>query len=800
MMLLKKKAMLLMSWLVLAGAVAQAQQDKTTLSVEKIMRDPKWIGTSPSNVFWSEDGKKIYFNWNPEGNRKDSLYSVLPDGKNIRKVSAQERRSLPSPFGRYNRAETQKVYEKNGDIFLLDIKSGKIQQVTNTVERESSPSFSHDERKVAYVKDGNLYLWTISNGQVTQLTDFRKGTKPASGEQKDPQREWLRQQQLALLQIVRDREADKEAATKQQKADSPSRPKEIYLGEKAVDNVVLSPDERYITYRLMSRPKNAKVAIVPDFVTSTGYTEDINTRTKVGDAQTTFESFVYDIQRDTTFALQVKDIEGITDQPSYLLDKDTKASAAKEAAAKPAKQEMRSVTVFGPIWSGNGKHAVVVARSADNKDRWILKLDPATGKLTTLDRQRDEAWINGPGIGYGTGDIGWMPDHEHVWFQSEESGYSHLYTVNVNNGKKKALTSGKFEIFDPKISDDKKSWYFTANKVHPGEKHFYRMLLQGGEMTQLTTGAGAHEVTLSPDEKTLAIRYSYSNKPWELFVMDNKKGAKPRQVTSSLTDEFKSYNWREPEVISYKASDGVDVYARLYRPKNAVANGPAVIFVHGAGYLQNAHKWWSSYFREYMFHNFLADNGYTVLDIDYRGSAGYGRDVRTGIYRFMGGKDLSDHVDGAKLLVDKYNVDPKRIGIYGGSYGGFITLMAMFTEPDVFAAGAALRSVTDWAHYNHGYTSNILNVPQLDSTAYAKSSPIYYAEGLKGALLICHGMVDTNVHFQDVVRLTQRLIELGKDNWELAVYPVEDHGFTEPASWTDEYKRIYKLFEENLKK
>ena len=139
------------------------------------------------------------------------------------------------------------------------------------------------------------------------------------------------------------------------------------------------------------------------------------------------------------------------------------------------------------------------------------------------------------------------------------------------------------------------------------------------------------------------------------------------------------------------------------------------------------------------------------------------------------------------------------MGIYGGSYGGFITLMAMFTEPDVFAAGAALRSVTDWAHYNHGYTSNILNTPVEDSIAYVKSSPIYYAEGLKGALLICHGMIDYNVHFQDVVRLAQRLIELGKDNWEFALYPVEQHSFVEPSSWTDEYKRIFKLFENNLK-
>jgi len=124
----------------------------------------------------------------------------------------------------------------------------------------------------------------------------------------------------------------------------------------------------------------------------------------------------------------------------------------------------------------------------------------------------------------------------------------------------------------------------------------------------------------------------------------------------------------------------------------------------------------------------------------------------------------------------------------------------MFTTPDVFAAGAALRPVTDWAHYNHGYTSDILNEPFADSVAYYKSSPIYHAAGLKGHLLICHGMVDVNVHFEDAVRLSQRLIELGKDNWELAVYPMEDHGFVDPTSWTDEYKRILKLFEANLKK
>ncbi len=324
------------------------------------------------------------------------------------------------------------------------------------------------------------------------------------------------------------------------------------------------------------------------------------------------------------------------------------------------------------------------------------------------------------------------------------------------------------------------------------------MPLEGGQREQITSMTGSNSVQMSPDEKTLAITFSFANCPPELYIQENKAGAEAVKITDSRSDDFKAYQWRVPEFISFEAEDGIDLYARLYQPEKSIKNGAAVIFVHGAGYLQNAHKWWSTYYHEYMFHNILVDNGYTVIDIDYRGSAGYGRDCRTGIYRHMGGKDLSDQVDGAKYLVDNYDIDPERIGLYGGSYGGFITLMAMFNAPDVFKAGAGLRSVTDWAHYNHGYTANILNTPVEDSIAYALSSPIYFAEGLKGNLLMCHGMMDNNVHYQDIIRLTQRLIDLGKDNWELVSYPRERHSFTDPDSWTDEYKRIFKLFQMHL--
>ncbi len=782
-----KKCLLLL--LISSSSFAQQLGE---LTVDKIMRDPKWIGVAPSNVFWHENSKLLYFNWNPDNEISDSLYTfVLPESK-ITKVSPTSRRQLSSQFGSYNGARTKKIFEKNGDIFLLDIATLQLTQITNTTDREANPVFSGDEKKIVFNANGNLFSWAIATGLFTQLTDFKKGTKKAETKNSE-QEKWLKVDQLAYFEVLRERSQHRKLAERNQKSDKPKRPKEIYLEEKSVDNLMLSPDSKFIIYRLTKSATN-KSTIVPNYVSESGFTEDIPARAKVGALQNTSELAVYDIQRDTVFLVKTDQLASITQQPEYKKDYTTATKLEKKEKAI-----VRAVTFQSLVWSADGKYNALSIRSQDNKDRWIVSLDPSTQKLTLLDHQHDEAWIGGPGTGgfFGAANMGWLADNKTVWFHSEESGYSHLYTADVTTGKKKALTSGKYEVQQAQLSNDKKFFYLTTNEVHPGEKHFYKLPVGGGKAEKITALTGANEVTLSPDEKWLAIRYSYTNKPWELYLQENKVGAVPKQLTNSLRTEFKSYNWRDPEVTTFKARDGADVYTRVYKPTKP--NGAAVIFVHGAGYLQNAHKWWSSYFREYMFHNLLADKGYTVLDIDYRASAGYGRDWRTGIYRFMGGKDLTDHEDAAKWLVDKHGIDSKRIGIYGGSYGGFITLMAMFTTPDVFAAGAALRPVTDWAHYNHPYTANILNEPTTDSLSYAKSSPLYHAEGLKGHLLICHGMVDTNVHFQDAVRLSQRLIELGKDNWELAAYPVEDHGFVEPSSWTDEYKRILKLFEAHLR-
>lgn len=765
--------------------------NKSSLTVKEIMTDSLWFNRIPESPFWAENGKELYFNWNKPYSPVNDLYEYSLITKKIQKTIFEKKSKLSGHKGIYNKAKTKKVYVKNGDIFLHDIESGTTTQITKTIENESSPVFSFKENKVLYIKDNDLYEWHIKTGVTTQLVHFSSGFEPANSQPyANAQEEWLYKDQLNNFKVLKRRKENDDKQEKDKELNNLNKIKTIYTNNAFVYKVNLSPDERFITYSLFNSKSDVQRTDVPNYVTISGFTENIPSREKVGGEPSWVEMFVFDRQNDTIYGVQTDEIDGIKDFPEYYKDHERKNDTV-----------VRKCVLHGPVWSDDGKNAIIQARSVDHKDRWFMLLNPVDGSLKTLNRQHDTAWIGGPGIdnwGFSSGNWGWMPDNKNIWFQSEETGYSHIYTVNAFSGKKKALTKGKYEIRHAQISKDKKHWYFISNEIHPGERHLYRMPIKGGKTEKLTSMSGNNQVFLSPDEKMIALLHSNQNTPWELYLKENRKDAKPIKITSSLSDKFRAYNWRKPEVIIFKAGDNANVYARLYKPEPDVNNKAAVIFVHGAGYLQNAHKWWSTYSHEYMFHNLLADNGYTILDIDYRGSDGYGRDWRTGIYRHMGGKDLSDQVDGVKYLIENHGVNPDKIGIYGGSYGGFITLMAMFKAGDTFKSGAALRSVADWAHYNHGYTSNILNTPVLDSLAFVKSSPIYYAEGLKGNLLICHGMLDVNVHFQDVVRLAQRLIELGKDNWELAVFPLEDHSFVEPESWTDEYKRIFKLFQQTI--
>lgn len=767
------------------------------LTVDTIMRGPGLYGYEPRAVRWSGDGRRVYFEWKQAADPLDKdydTYVVQRNGSGLTKLSNDESKLAPPAAGSESKDLRLVAYGDQGDLFVYDRSTDKSRRLTRTADVESNPQITRDGRKVAFVRAGNLFTITLADGLLEQLTDIQpagaaapaaapgrgnRGNSSSDDEKKGTDsQEALKKEERELLDVL-DRRARKREETKaRREKENPRKPLKLAPRQSAA-NLLLSPDQTYVLATIVERAADAKSTIVPNFVTEGGYTEDIPSRTNVG---------------DTPGKSRMALINVATGAVTWL-DHGQKLPADPEAKP-PVKEQERPVSLGNPQWSEDGSKLAVTGRAGDNKDRWIFAVDTATGKLRPLFHLHDEAWVDGP----GSYRLGWLPGNQTLYFQAELTGYSHLYTVNWNGGEPKALTAGQWEVTSVELSRDETRFGLITSEEGPDVRNFYWMPVTGGAKTRITTQPGDYDVSVSPDAQRLAVIHSYTNKPPELYLMDNRSGAAMTRVTTSPAPEFSTYPWLDAPIVKVPARDGVKVPARLYQPKNWKKGGPAVVFVHGAGYLQNVHRWWSSYSREYMFHHMLMERGYLVIDVDYRGSAGYGRDWRTAIYRHMGGKDLDDQVDAARYIVSEYGVDPKRIGLYGGSYGGFITLMALFTQPDVFAAGAALRPVTDWAHYNHGYTSNILNLPQKDQEAYRRSSPIYHAAGLKGALLICHGMVDTNVHFQDTVLLIQKLIELRKENWSVAPYPVEDHGFVQPTSWADEYKRILKLFETNLKK
>ena len=757
------------------------------LQLEDIMKGNEFIGHQPENHRWSVDGKTMLFDWNPKNEIGNSTYFWNTNSGTPQKVTTT------NPIYDIDYDASQKqfdviYYTNQGVLYSYTKATKKNKKVLHSTDRITAIVRSINPNSIFFQQNRNVYQLNTQDFSIIQLSNFKSGKEKVKSEETEG---FLKKQQDELFQFVRDEKQSTKWYEDKSKSKKESFPKEIYYDKSSLEQIKPSPEGKFITFRVSDYP-TPLTTNVENFITADGYTRQDKSRSKVSvDNFSKHKLGIFNVEKDTTYYVSFANLSGINDTPKYYQEYDN---------LKDKSDYETGVIMQSPVYSKDGKNAVLELRSQDNKHRWIVQLDLNSGKITELDHQHDEAWIGGPGIpgyNFGGGTLGFIDDST-IYFQSEVSGFSHLYTLNLQTKKRETLTNGKWEVRNVTLANDNQSFYITTTTTHPGNRSFYKLDIASKKMTGILTNDGNYEVELSPDEKNLLVRYSFKNKPWELYVGANKPNADLKQITFSTTSEFKKYNWASPEVITFKASDGINVNARLYQPKTENKNKAAIIFVHGAGYLQNAHNYWSSYNREFMFHNLLTDLGYTVLDIDYRASDGYGRDFRTGIYRHMGGKDLSDHLDGKKYLVENLGIDNDRVGIYGGSYGGFITLMALLTEPGEFKAGAALRSVTDWAHYNHGYTSNILNFPETDPEAYKKSSPIYFANNLQDKLLMLHGMVDDNVQFQDVVRLSQRFIELGKKDWDLAVFPVEAHGFTETYSWVNEYRRILNLFNKNL--
>jgi len=755
--------------------VAQQSSPHFDLTVASIMRGAELVGRTPADVHWSPDGQSLYFSWLPPGSAWSEplrLFRVRVTGTAAapESVTAALRDSVGPLIadGPLSPDLTRRAVAFHGDLYLVSQPSGKVTRLTRTVETETAPSWSADGRELFFLRGDNAYAIALATGELRQLTDLRAGPAPMVDTSRTPQRRWLEAQQKELFDAVRVKARADSVAKAERKAEEAKQPNPIYLDKgESVSSLTVAPDGRSALLITARSTEAGRATRIPGYVTQSGYTEDVESRIKVGDSLPSGRVGLIRLPHDSVTWLR----------------------------ADPA-DTLHFPAVVAPLgWDREGHGALIMVLSANYKIRYLQRVLPDSGNLLTVDKLVDSAWVDGPCAFCG----GWLPGGR-IWFVSEADGWAHLYSTEQDGTSRKQLTSGHWEVRQVALSPDRSSFLLHTSEAGLPEQQVYRMAVAGGPRVRLTGRAGWHDALPSPDGKMLADVFSMANRPPELFVSETRSPAAARQLTTSPTPEWLSYPWRDPELITIPASDGVQVPARIYRPAQfgAKPNGAAVLFVHGAGYLQDVTRAWSYYYREYMFHHLLASRGYVVVELDYRGSAGYGRDWRTAIYRHMGGRDLADQVDASHWLTAQFGIPASRIGIYGGSYGGFITLMALFTAPESFGAGAALRSVTDWAHYDEFYTGEILNRPAGDSVAYRQSSPIYFAEGLRAPLLMAHGMQDDNVHYQDIVRLSQRLIELHKTGWELASYPVESHSFVRPDSWTDEYGRILGLFEAHL--
>jgi dipeptidyl aminopeptidase/acylaminoacyl peptidase len=540
---------------------------------------------------------------------------------------------------------------------------------------------------------------------------------------------------------------------------------------------------------------------------------------------------------------------GFTDQKVLVVKTD--GSLEKPFELKIPKSEgasyLRSIK-----WAADNRSLVVDRIDKDTKRRQLFYVHNVGGKdeqTILVTEETDEKWVSAP-----SRTVEPNPKNDaQILFTSEGDGFNHIYLATLErakaqpssaqlkqetpsdagfttNVKIEQLTKGAYEVDWAKWVADGKQFVFSSTENGTATRDFFVFdfetmekypafkdlsVVPQNNQTKVSSpvqdGMKTNpQIDETDSQPVLLYEFSQWNSPTELFIYPRVcprcgRTFQPLQLTKSVPESFVQTKWNAPKFIDVPSRDGKQIKSKIYTPANFDKSKkyPMVFFVHGAGYLQNTINGWNNYYREFMFNQLLTQKGYVVLDIDYRGSMGYGRDWRTDVYDFLGGKDYDDHLDAIDFAVKNYSVDVNRIGVYGGSYGGFMAEMLVMRAPEKIAAAAALRPVSDWKNYfasSPVYTAERLGFPDKNPEAYKRSSPISYAENLRKPLLILHGLVDDNVPAQDSVQLIEKLIRLEKTPYfEAMFFPSENHGFTRPTSWADEYERILTFFEKHLK-
>ncbi|MCU0233759.1 MAG: alpha/beta fold hydrolase [Thermoanaerobaculales bacterium] len=435
-----------------------------------------------------------------------------------------------------------------------------------------------------------------------------------------------------------------------------------------------------------------------------------------------------------------------------------------------------------PVWvdTGAGDHYLPRAGWTPGGEVWAQRLSrgqdrlelllaaPDGGPVRTLLTESDPAWVD------VHDDLHFLNDGRFLW-SSERDGWRHLFLHGADGALIRRLTAGDWEV-QALIGVDaaQRTAFFEANRGDLRQRHLFSVSLEGGAMARLDRGErGTHEGRPSPAGDMIVDTWSSVDEPPRADVLF-LGGAPPRRMWES-GQELAGWDLLPVEQGSLAAADGTELHSLLIRPRGPEPGRrhPVVLYVYGGPHSQlTADRWGGSIHDTF---RLLADMGIGVFMVDNRGTAGRGRDFETAIHRRLGELEVADQVAAARWLGAQDWVDPERIAVYGGSYGGYMTLMLLLKAPELFRAGVAYAPVTDWRLYDSIYAERYMDTPEQNPEGYESSAPLTWAENLRGALLLAHGSMDNNVHLQNTLQLVGSLAEADR-RFELMVYPRTRHG------------------------
>ena len=430
-------------------------------------------------------------------------------------------------------------------------------------------------------------------------------------------------------------------------------------------------------------------------------------------------------------------------------------------------------------------------RAQDTLD--LLLADAKSGASQTILTEKDQYWIN------VHDDLHFLRDGKRFLWSSERTGYRHLYLYDLAGQQIAQLTKGDWEVSGLSgVDEDAQTVYFTATEKSPLERHLYRVAFDGAKFARVTQDAGTHGINMSPAAHAYLDTHSDSAHPPQQDLYSAVSGKKIAALNENKVSELSEYALSPVEFLQIKTHDKILLNAMMIKPPDfdATKKYPVIVFTYGGPHAQVVLNAWGGPI--FLWHEMMAEKGFVIFALDNRGSAGRGHLFEEPIHYRLGAQELSDQVDGVRYLHSLGFIDGARIGIWGSSYGGHMTLHALFRAPGEFKAGFAGSPVSDWKLYDTIYTERYLGDPKVRGEEYDESSPVKNATDLQGKLLIAAGTGDDNVHFANTLEVLDELISAGKYA-ETAVFPGRGHGISDPKARAVLFQRVTDFFQENLK-